>query len=70
MEGQTENFTPREQNSPLGDNFAPWGQSLPLREKLRKGLRSRTTHCKNCKTKKKLQNIVKIVKHCKNCKTL
>jgi hypothetical protein len=22
-------FTPREKNSPLGDNFAPWGQSLP-----------------------------------------
>jgi hypothetical protein len=38
MEGRTENFTPRGQNSPLGDNFAPGGQSLPLGLKLRMGL--------------------------------
>jgi hypothetical protein len=25
MKGQTENFTPRRQSSPLGDNFAPRG---------------------------------------------
>jgi hypothetical protein len=37
MEGRTENFTPREQNSPLGDNFAPGGQSLPLGAELRMG---------------------------------
>jgi hypothetical protein len=33
-----DNFTLRRQNSPLGDNFAPGGQSLPLRSKLRMGL--------------------------------
>jgi hypothetical protein len=44
MEGRTENITPRDnfthriQNSPLGDNFAPGGQSLPLEVKLRMGL--------------------------------
>jgi hypothetical protein len=26
MEGQTENFTPREQSSPLGSKFAPRGE--------------------------------------------
>jgi hypothetical protein len=40
MEGRTENFTPgdncnpRGQNSPLGNNFATGGQSLPLGAKL------------------------------------
>jgi hypothetical protein len=32
------NFTPRGQNSPLGDNFAPGGQSLLLVAKLRMSL--------------------------------
>jgi hypothetical protein len=30
MEGRTENFTPRGQNSPLGDNFAPEVKVCPL----------------------------------------
>jgi hypothetical protein len=38
MEGQTENFIPRGQNSPLGDNFTHGGQSLSLGVKLRMGL--------------------------------
>jgi hypothetical protein len=33
------NFTPRGQNSLIGDNFDPGGQSLPLWVKLRMGLR-------------------------------
>jgi hypothetical protein len=33
-----DNFTSRGQNSLLGDNFAPGGQSLPLGAKLRMGL--------------------------------
>jgi hypothetical protein len=44
MEGQTENFThrdnfiPRGQSSILGDNFTPGGQILPLGAKLRMGM--------------------------------
>jgi hypothetical protein len=44
MEGQADNFTPRDnftlrgQNSPVGENFAPWGQSLCLGAKLRMDL--------------------------------
>jgi hypothetical protein len=30
MEERTENFTPRGQNSPLGDKIHPWGTTSPL----------------------------------------
>jgi hypothetical protein len=39
MEGRTENFTPRGQNSPLGNNFAPGCGSLLIGAKLRMSLR-------------------------------
>jgi hypothetical protein len=44
MEGRTENFTPGDNFTHQGKKFTPgdnWGQSLPLGEKLRMGLRGR-----------------------------
>jgi hypothetical protein len=38
MEGRTDNFNPREQNSPWGTTL-PWVQSFPLGVRLRVGLR-------------------------------
>jgi hypothetical protein len=37
MEGRTENFTPRGQNSPLGNNFAPGCGSLLPRGEVKNG---------------------------------
>jgi hypothetical protein len=53
MEGRTENFTPRGQNSPwgtkfpLGDKIPPGGQLRPWGSKLRVGLRPLHTYLKN-----------------------
>jgi hypothetical protein len=54
MEGQTENFTPRDnvtprgQSSLLGDNLSPEGQSLSIGVKLKIGLIGWFMKIKHC----------------------